>query len=460
MKRIFFGLLIFYAASLFAEDPQLRFPEYKKETLKNGLTLLLMEQKEVPIVSFQFLLRSGAVVDPPGKEGISALTIGMLRKGTKMRNADQISSQLDFIGGLLNESADYDYCSLSAEFLKKDLIQGVDLLSDILLNPVFPKEEFEKLSRQRIDEIKAAKDEASNVLDYYYASYLFGKHLYGRSVDGDEKTLAALVRDDAVVHYKTFYKPGNMFLAVVGDFKTAEMESLLQSRFEGWMNQPVPSSKLPEPPPVPHKKLLLINKPDSPQTFYRIGNIGSWRTNPDRVFIRVLNTLFGGRYTSMLNSELRINSGLTYGANSWFENRKVRGHFSIESSTSNETTVKAIDLTLEVIRRLHEKGITQQDLDSAKNYIKGQYPLQMETTNQLAYVIAEWELFGLDSSEVSNLYKMLNAMTLADAKRVIREYFPLDNLVFVLIGKASDIENAVKKYSPKIDRKEITTPGF
>lgn len=460
MKKIFFLFLLFCSSSIFAHEPQLEFPDYKKTKLTNGMTLLLMEQQEVPIVSFQFLLRTGTVVDPPGKEGLSALTIGMLRKGTKTRSADQISSQLDFIGGLVNESASYDYCSLSAEFLKKDLTEGMDLLADILLNPVFPKEEFEKLSRQRIDEIKAAKDAASNVLDYYYASYVFGKHPYGRSVDGDEKSLASLVSEDALGHYQNFYKPGNVILAVVGDFKIAEMESLLRRHFEAWVNQPVPSPELPEPAQIQGNKLLLVNKPDSTQTFYRIGNIGSWRTNPDRVFIRVVNTLFGGRYTSMLNSELRINSGLTYGCDSWFENRKVRGPFSIESFTSNETTVKAMDLTLDVLRRLHEKGITQEALSSARNYIKGQFPLTMETTNQLAYVIAEWELYGMDSSEITNLYQLINAMTLADANRVIREYFPLDNLVFVLIGKASDIEDAVKKYSPKIDRKEITDPGF
>jgi zinc protease len=460
MKKVFLFILLFSSACLFAQDAELRFPHYDKKMLQNGLTLLLMEQHEVPIVSFQLILRSGTTVDPPGKEGLSSLTIGMLRKGTKTRSANQISSQLDFIGGLLNESADSDYCSLSAEFLKKDLIQGINLLSDIVLNPVFPKAELEKMSRQRIDEIVGAKDDADSVIDYYYASYLFGKHPYGRSVDGDEKSLASVIRADVVAHYQKVYKPGNIILAVVGDFKSAEMESLLRKRFEGWMNQPVPQPELPQPAPVQGKRLLLINKPDSTQTFYKIGNIGSWRTNPDRVFIRVVNTLFGGRYTSILNSELRINSGLTYGANSSFDNRKVRGPFNIESFTSNETTVKAIDLTLDLLRRLHEKGITQQDLDSAKNYIKGQFPLQMETTNQLAFVIAEWELYGLDSSEVTNLYKTLNAMTLVDAKRVIHEYFPSDNLVFVLIGKASEIEEAVKKYAQKIDRKEITTPGF
>src|SRR5919106_3644111 len=113
MKGIFFLILLFCSTCLFARDSELRFPSYEKKALKNGFTLLLMEQHEVPIVSFQLLLRSGTTVDPPGKESLSDLTIGMLRKGTKTRSADQISSELDFIGGLLNESADYDYCFLS-----------------------------------------------------------------------------------------------------------------------------------------------------------------------------------------------------------------------------------------------------------------------------------------------------------------------------------------------------------
>jgi zinc protease len=420
----------------------------------------LMEQHEVPMISFALILRTGSVADPIGKEGLSSLTISLLRKGTKTRTAQQIANELDFIGGTIGESTNDDYCSINAEFLKKDITKGLDIVSDILLNPTFPKVEINKMIKQRIDQIRAAKDEPSNVLDIYFASYLFGKHPYARSTDGDEKSLSSLTRQDVLKHYQTSYTPGNIILAIAGDFQTADVEQSIQKYLGTWIDREVPKIDVLQPEPAKGKRLLLVNKPDSTQTFYAIGNVGSWRTNPDRVYLRVINTLFGGRFTSMLNSELRINSGLTYGASSYFSNMKVRGPFQITSFTQNQTTEKALDLTLDILKRLHEKGVTEEELKSAKNYIKGQFPLQIETTSQLAFSIAEWEYYGLDATEVTGLYQKLDAMTLADAKRVIDQYFPKDDLVFVFIGKASEIANVVKKYSERVDRKEITDPGF
>jgi predicted Zn-dependent peptidase len=151
---------------------------------------------------------------------------------------------------------------------------------------------------------------------------------------------------------------------------------------------------------------------------------------------------------------------LSYGARSSFVERKERGPFIISTFTANETTEKAIDLTLEVLKRLHEKGITEEELKSAKTYIKGQYPPTIETTDQLAGVIAQLELYGLDQSEVNGLYAKIDSMTVADARRVIKEHFPLDNLVFVLIGKAEEINKVAAKYAPKVDTKSISQPGF
>ena len=205
---------------------------------------------------------------------------------------------------------------------------------------------------------------------------------------------------------------------------------------------------------------MLVDKPDSTQTFYYIGNLGIAANNPDRVYIDVVNTLFGGRFTSMLNSELRVNSGLTYGAQSWFSRRKTKGPFRISSFTRNETTEKAIDLTLDILKRFHENGITDEQLESAKNYIKGQFPTDIETTDQLAATIAELEFHGLDATEINDMYAKIDRMTVADARSVIRQYFPMENLVLVLIGKASDIGDVVKKYAPRVDQKSITDSGF
>ena len=465
MKR----LLAFFPASLLlaslAVSPamaqgQLKLPPYKKVKLKNGMTLLLMEQHEVPLISFSLIVKAGSVVDPPGKEGLASVTAALLRKGTKTRTADQISAELDFIGGTLNVGSGPDYTSGGAEFVNKDVAKGLDLVSDLLLNAQFPQDELTKLIKQRIDGIKSTKDQPSNVIGNYFNAYLYGSHPYARPTGGDEQSLAAITRADVLKLYQDHYTPSNTILAVVGDFTVVDMERLLGDRFNAWPAKSAPAQTVPEPAPQNGKRLLLVDKPDSTQTFYRVGNVGIARTNRDKVYIDVVNTLFGGRFTSMLNSELRIKTGLTYGAGSFFDERKTRGPFVISTFTKNETTEKAIDMTLEILRRLHEKGITEEELKSAKTYIKGQYPPEIETTDQLATLIAELEFYGLDEREVNELYSKIDTMTVADAKRIIDQYYPKDNLVFVLIGKAAEIQPVIRKYAPKVDTKSISEPGF
>jgi zinc protease len=465
MKRfIIISLALLMAISSAAPTPAqqsaLKLPPYKKVKLKNGMTVLLMEQREVPVISFNFILRAGSVADPTGKEGLASLTAGLLRKGTKARSADQLSAELDFIGGLLGAGASYDFTAGTAEFIKKDISKGLDLFSDVVLNPTFPHDEVTKMLKQRIDGIASAKDSADGVIGTYFSSYLYGGHPYGRPTGGDEKSLAAITRDDVVKFYQTYYAPSGMILAVAGDFDSADMERQLTEKFGAWATRPAPAINLPEATPVAGKRLLLIDKPDSTQTFFTIGNTGINRMDADRVYINVVNTLLGGRFTSMLNTELRIKTGLSYGANSSFSERKARGPFVISTFTQNAKTEEAIDRTLGVLKSLHEKGVTQQDLDSAKAYIKGVMPTRIETSDQLASTIAQLEFYGLDERDVNDYYAKLDAMTLADAQRIIKQHFPLENLVFVLIGKSGEIQNVAKKYAPKLDTKSITQPGF
>lgn len=441
-------------------NDELKLPPYKKVTLKNGMTVLLMEQHEVPIINFEFIVKAGSVADPAGKEGVASITAALLRKGTKTRSADQISSEIDFIGGQLDAAAVYDYTNGSAEFLKKDLAKGFELFADTTLNPTFPQAEVAKLLAQQIDGIKAAKDQAQGVIGAYFSSYLYGNHPYARPTGGDEKSLAAITRDDIAKFYETYYTPSNTILAAVGDFNAAEIEKMISDKFGAWTAKASPAVKITDAAPVQGKKLLLVDKPDSTQTFFNIGNIGVSRTHPDRVYIDIINTLFGGRFTSMLNSKLRIETGLTYGARSSFTKRKVRGPFLISTYTQNKTTEQAIDMALELLKQLHEKGITEEQLKSAKNYIKGQFPPSIETSDQMAGLIAELEFYGLDQNEINGYYAKIDSMTLDDARRVIKDHYPLENLVFVLIGKAEEISSIAKKYAPKLDTKVISQPGF
>ena len=464
IAKVWLGLYLTGTCVLTAQSPEpsteLKLPPYKRVKLANGMTLLLMEQHEVPLISFSVVIRSGAVADPPGKEGLASVTAELLRKGTKTRTADQLSSELDFIGGQLATNAAADSSRLAAEFVTKDLAKGLDLLVDVVLNPTFPQDQVTKVLKQRLDGIKAAKDRAQGVIAQYFNRSLYGSHPYGHPPAGDERSLAALTREDVVRFYGANYIPGGTVFAVCGDFSTSEIEKLLSARFSAWQSKPAAGVPIPDPTPAQGTMLLIVDKPDATQTFFRIGNVGISRSNPDRVWIRVVNTLFGGQFTSWLNTELRINKGLTYGVSSGFDERLKSGPFFINSFTPNATTAEAIDLTLATLKRLHAQGMTEGELRSAKTYIKGQFPLQLETTDRLAEMLAELELFGLDGSDIDRFYAKVDAMTVADAKRIIQQYFPLENLVFVVIGKASEIEPMVEKYAKRVDRKGITEQGF
>lgn len=445
-----------------ASNGGVKLAPYKKVVLKNGMTVLLMEQHKVPLVSLNYIVRSGAVTDPAGKEGIASLTAGLLRKGTTTRTADQVSESLDFIGASYSAGASLDYSSGRAEFMKKDAVNGLDIVADLLMNPVFPEAEVKKMLAQRVDGIKAGKDQAQRVISEYYYSYLFGAHPYGRPTNGDEKSLASITRDDVLKFHQAAYIPANTILAVVGDFNMAEMEQMINRQFGAWTspNKPAPVN-IPAPKPVVGKHLMLIDKPDSTQTYYMVGNVGVSRTNPDRVGIEVVNVLFGGRFTSLINTALRIKNGLTYGAMSDFDMRKAAGPFFISTYTKNATTEKALDMTLDVLKQFREKGITEEDLNSAKAYIKGTLPPQMlETSDQLAAVLTQLHFYGLPDSEINDYYAKVDALTLADTKRIITTYFPEENLSFVLIGKASEIGPVAKKYAADMKSKSITEPGF
>ena len=451
-------LVLVFPAALFAQS--IHIPPHEKVVFKNGLTVLLLEKHGVPIVNFAALVKPGAAADPAGEEGLASITAQLLRKGTQKRTAQQFAADNDFTGGSVEADASADFSSVSGEFLNKDLARGLDLFSDALLHPIFPQPEVDKLLAQSLDGVRAAKDEARSVLGTYYNAYLFNGNGYGRTSDGDEISLTRIHRDAIVKFYERYYAPGNIILAVAGDFQTADMKKKLEEVFGQWPSKPVTPVKIPVLPPVKGKKLLLVDKPDATQTYFAIGNVATAAGDPDRVAIRLVNTVFGGRFTSLLNEALRVESGLTYGAISAFDPRKAPGPFGIYSYTKNESTAQAIDMALQVLQKLHKQGITADELASAKSYIKGQFPPSIETSKQLAQIIAINEFYGLDDREINDLEARLDAVTPAIAQQVIQKHFPTDNLVFTLIGKRSEVAAGVQKYAEKQDARVISEPGF
>jgi zinc protease len=454
------GMVSTFALAQAAPAGLFELPEYKRVQLPNGLTLLLLEKHALPMISIDIALRSGSVADPAGKEGVASLTATLLRKGTATRNSEQVSSDLDFIGMQYNTQVDQDATHVSADFLKKDLDTSLALLGDLLLHPTFPEDEVKKKVAQEVDGIRSAKDDPNNVMQSYFMKFLYGEHPYGRPPGGDERSLPTITHDDIAGFYRSHYTPGNTIVAVAGDFESDALQAKIAQAFGEWKGKAPAAAAVPVAKAVSGKRVLLVDKPDATQTYFMLGNVGISSTNADRGYINVVNTLFGGRFTSLFNTELRIKSGYSYGAFSFFTQLRAPGPFVMSTFTKNATTEPAIDKTLEVMGRLHAQGFTAEEIASAKTYINGSLPPRYETTPQLARVLTGLELTGITREQFNQNLVKQQSTSEADAHRVIETYFPSQDYVLVLIGKASEIQKIAAKYSANVATKKISDPGF
>jgi zinc protease len=437
-----------------------RLPEYTKFSLKNGLTVYLMEQHEVPLIQVSALFPAGAVRDG-SRSGLAYLTAESLLFGSRNYTKAQIEETLEFLGARYNTYADLETAGISLSFVNKDTDKVLDILKDIIVHPRFDEEAFARRKRRLLTELERNREIPARVIDAYYHKFLFAGHPYGNPMSGTRAAAADIEIKDIKAFYKALYKPAESVLALAGDFDTRRMKKKIRQLFEGWHN-PGPSPSLSIPPMPSHRpnQLLLVNKEDATETRFIIGSFGIRRSNPDLVGLRVINTVLGGRFTAWLIDELRVNAGLTYGAWSAFGVYKQGGIFMMTSFTRTPRTVEAIDLALKVYDRLLHQGIDDRTLSSAKNYIKGQYPPRYETAGSLADLLTHMFFYGFDESFINNFQQNVDALTVEKVRELVKKYFPpRDRLQFVLIGKAAEIRDNVKKYGT-LTEKEIKAAGF
>ena len=250
-----------------------------------------------------------------------------------------------------------------------------------------------------------------------------------------------------------------MAISVVGDFESQNLKLLIEKAFSDW-----PSKKSVELADIHRNKisetskesrLLMINKNDAGETTFRIGGYGITRANKDWVPLYVINTALGGRFTSLLNDALRVKSGLTYGAKSGFDSVRDGGTFAIESFTATENTFKALDLALDTYRKFLSDGLDAKTLDSAKAYVKGQFPPKYETMASLSHVLVESWIYGLSDKWIDNFEYEVDSITPEATRALITTYFPKNKLDIVLIGKTTVLRGGLKKYGRVIEKEII-----
>lgn len=459
MKYVVAVIALAWAAGSIAQGVTL--PEPQTLRLDNGIVFILHEKRDVPLVGLSAFVAGGAITDPEGKAGLASLVAEMLQKGAGERSAAEFAEAVDSVGGVLSASASLEGITISGDFLARDVGLLLELLADMLMAPTLDAREFRNLRERRIDLLRAAKDADPRQLTAIYGNaWLFGAHPYGTPVDGSEASLAAIEHRDVLSWYDNNVGADRTIISLVGDFDAAAVGAALGEAFAEWRPAAEMLTAVEAPEAQLGHRVLLVDKPGATQSYFWIGNTGVAVDFPARAALDVANTLFGGRFTSLLNDELRTRAGLTYGVRSSLVRLRQPGSVAIVSFTATETTTEAIDLALDLLDRLHTEGFSRQLVASGKNYILGQFPPRLETAAQLARQFTTLASYGLDISYV-NEYGPAVAATDVDAVReVIAEVYPRrENLAFVIIGDAAAIREQVTKYGD-VTEMPISEPRF
>ena len=443
-----------------ASAAQLPAPE--KIVLKNGLTVYPLQNDALPVVSFWMFVRgAGSAFEPAASEGAANLAATLMTKGTAKMDADAIAEALDFMGASFFINAQDEYAQVSGGCLAEHFPRLMEIAADCLTSPAFKEEEFAKERAKRIDSLKAAKDNPGQAVRYYFQKAYFGAHPMGHLASGTESSLTKMTVQTVRDFYARRMRPDRAVAAVVGDVDRAELTALLETTLGRWANPSgaAPSDAVPAFPKPKGRTLLLVDKPDANQAYFMLGAPGYAMGDKITPAASVMNTLFGGRFTSWLNTELRIKRGLTYGANSNVRSWAAGGMFGASSYTKNDKIGEMLDITLALLKKGAAQGFSAEEIESSRNYILGQFPptLEMNASKAGAYVRLAFYKMGFDYYD--KYLAEVGKVSGADAKAAAVKLLPQNDFVLVVVGKAADIRPLLAKFGTWREKK-ISDPDF
>jgi zinc protease len=413
--------------------------------LPNGLTLILNERRGLPIVAANLVLKTGSDANPLDKPGLANFAAAMLDEGTATRNALQIADEVAQLGASLGISSSMDATTLSSRSLSKNFASTLDLLADVTLRPSFPTEEVERQRASRLAQLVQQRDNPNQVAAQVMAAALYGpKHPYGYSEIGTEAAMKSLTRADMEAFWKQNFVPNNAALVVAGDISMTELRALAEKAFGAWQKGTPAQPALGAPATTP-ARVVIVDKPGSPQTQLRVAAIGAPRSSPDFRPMQVMNLALGGLFSSRINMNLREEHGYTYGANSQFSFRRAAGPFQIASGVRTDVTGPAVAEIFKEVRGMVEKPVSPDELQKAKDALANSLPGAFESSANAVGNFSNVFIYNLGLDYYSRYAEQVNAVTTDQALAVSKKYLVPGSMVVIAVGDRAKIEPELKK---------------
>ncbi|HHL20148.1 MAG TPA: insulinase family protein [Aliiroseovarius sp.] len=407
-------------------------------TSPGGITAWLVEEHSIPFTALEIRFRGGASLDAPGKRGAINLMTGLLEEGAGDMDARAFAEATESLAASYRFDVGDDSLRVSARFLSENRDQAVELLRLAITEPRFDPDAIERVRGQVLSHLRSRATDPDSIAGDTFDALAFPNHPYGSYLGGTIDSVTALTRADIVDAFARTIARDRIYVSAVGDI-TPEALGVLLDRLLGGL----PEAGAPEPPDARFalEPGLSVVAFENPQSVVQFGHEGILRDDPDYIPAYILNTILGaGNFNARLMDELREKRGLTYSVRSYllpkFHGAVIAGQFS----SSNDRVAEAIAIVREEWRRIATQGVTQAELDAAKTYLTGAYPLRFDGNAPIARILVGMQMIGLPRDYVRTRNDQVNAVTLDEINRVAARIYKPDALHFVVVGQPEGLD--------------------
>jgi zinc protease len=428
----------------------LNIPTPYETVLPNGLRVVIVEDKRLPLVSYRLAFRTGDAHDPENLPGLTDMMTGMLAEGTESRSSRQIADETARIGATLTAGANADYTTVAASALAIYGDEVLGLMADVVLHPSFPEDELELTKQNTKEGLKQQRAQPSFLASETLSRIIFGAHPYS-IISPTPESIDAMTREKLVQFHRQAFVPGNAVFLIVGDVERKQVVSRLTELFGAWPGGEAPASDFPAPPERVERSIYLVDRPGSAQSNIVIANLGLTRTNPDYFPLLLMHTVLGANASSRLFMNLREEKGYTYGAYSSLDARRTAGTLRATAEVRTPVTGASLKEFFYELNRMRDEAVSEKEIRDAKAYLTGVFPIRLETQEGLIDQLVQIKMYGLPDDYLQHYRERVNAVTAADIQRVANQYLTPDIAAIVIVGDAAAILDQIEPYSQNIE---------
>ncbi len=422
------------------------FPAIERFTLPNGLPVCFSRTGGLPVTTITLLLPGGALRESPADAGVATLTGSLLESGTDQLAGPEISERLEGLGVRLQVGTSWEVSHVEFTTLTSMVGPAVDLVGSLVQSPSFPQEEVARLRNQQVAGILQRRAEPRGFANELASRFIFSPDSpFSRPLGGLFGTVGELTRDDVKAYHDTYFSSAGAALVVAGNIDLEQVREQVAAVFGSWRGEALPPLEVTVRPRSTSLEAVIVDRPGAVQSEIRIGHLGVPRNIPDYFPITVMNTILGGAFSSRLNLNLREKHGFTYGVRSNFVMRRRPGPFLVSTAVQTEVTGPAIREILNELTRIRETEVRTDELEDARQYVAGTFPLPLQTTDGVAARLSELIIYDLPDSYLEDFAERTLSVSSADVLSAARQYLDPDSATILVLGDAARVRTQLEE---------------